>query len=116
MNKNRHKKKRVSDELYLLTSKAPKSLNSQFRCQSSAYLHSDLGYKEDEEITITSSVGSGQLKVKLNDDLREDCILIYSGTSGVNNLTSSKHSYEGKAASYHLSNLILDFTIKSMNI
>jgi len=100
MNKNRHKKKRVSDELYLLTSKAPKSLNSQFRCQSSAYLHSDLGYKEDEEITITSSVGSVKLKVKLNDDLREDCILIYSGTSGVNNLTSSKHSYEGKAASY----------------
>ena len=100
MNKNRHKKKRVSDELYLLTSKAPKSLNSQFRCQSSAYLHSDLGYKEDEEITITSSVGSVQLKVKLNDDLREDCILIYSGTPGVNNLTSSKHSYEGKAASY----------------
>jgi anaerobic selenocysteine-containing dehydrogenase len=100
MNKNRHKKKRVSDELYLLTSKAPKSLNSQFRCQSSAYLHSDLGYKEDEEITITSSVGSVKLKVKLNDDLREDCILIYSGTLGVNNLTSSKHSYEGKAASY----------------
>jgi len=100
MSKNRHKKKKVSDELYLITSKAPKSLNSQFRCESNVYLNSSLGYGEDEEITISSAIGSVQLKVKLNDDLRADCVLIYSGTKGVNNLTSSKHSYEGKMAAY----------------
>jgi hypothetical protein len=27
-------------------------------------------------------------------------VLIYSGTKGVNNLTSSKHSYDGKSAIY----------------
>jgi len=36
--------------------------------------------------------------VSINDDLRSDCVMIYSGTRGLNNLTSSLHSYEGKCA------------------
>jgi len=100
MNKNRNKKSKVSDELYLLTSKSPKSLNSQFKCDSYAYIHSSLGFDEGEEVIITSTSGSVVLVVKYNDDLRADCVLIYSGTSGVNNLTSSLHSYEGKSVIY----------------
>jgi anaerobic selenocysteine-containing dehydrogenase len=100
LTKNRGKKSKVSNELYLITPKATKSLNSQFIRESNVYLHSSLGFKEGEEIRIESSSGSLSLSVKHNDDLRVDCILIYSGTKGVNNLTCSKHSYEGNAAAY----------------
>ena len=86
------------DKLFLITPKSSKSLNSQFHRESYVYLHTSLGFKEDEEVSISSENGSVKLKVKNSDDLREDTILIYSGTKGVNNLTTSKHSYDGKSA------------------
>ena len=89
-----------SDMLHLITMKSATSLNSQFNRQESVYLHSSLGFKENEVVNISSVDGSVELKVKLNDDLRDDCVLIFSGTKGLNNLTSSKHSYEGKSAIY----------------
>ena len=88
------------DKLYLLTSKSVMSLNSQFNREQNVYLHSSLGFRENEIVTISSISGSVELKVKLNNDLRKDCVLIFSGTKGVNNLTISKHSYEGKSAIY----------------
>jgi anaerobic selenocysteine-containing dehydrogenase len=100
LTKNRDKKKKTSDELFLISSKSPKSLNSQFKRETGVYLHSELGYEEGQLITLQSSSGSVSLVVKHNDDLRKDCVLIYSGTEGVNNLTSSVHSYEGKCAVY----------------
>lgn len=87
-------------KLHLITPKSPLGLNSQFHRDDSVYLHSSLGYKEGEKVWISSTNGSVELKVKIEDDLREDCVLIFSGTKGVNNLTSSKHSYEGKNAIY----------------
>ncbi len=86
------------NEFYLITAKSPKSLNSQFHREEHVYLHSTLGYKESELVKLISNAGEVELPVKLNDDLREDCVLIYSGTKGVNNLTTSKHCYEGKSA------------------
>jgi anaerobic selenocysteine-containing dehydrogenase len=88
------------DELHLITPKSPKSLNSQFKREEFVYLHSSLGYPENKSITISSAAGSVTLNVKYNDDLRSDCVLIYSGTVGVNFLTSSKHSLDGKSAIY----------------
>ena len=90
----------MSDKLFLITPKSVRSLNSQFDREDSVYIHSELDFLEGEEVTISSQTGSVKLKVKYNDDLRKDCVLIYSGTKGVNNLTSSKHSYEGKCAVY----------------
>jgi len=86
------------NEFYLLTPKSQKSLNSQFNRENRVYLHTSLGYKENERVKIFSSMGEVELYVSLNNGLRKDCILIYSGTKGVNNLTTSKHSYEGKNA------------------
>ena len=100
LTKNRHKKRKVSSELYLITPKSPKSLNSQFQREKSVYLSSELGYVTGDRIRITSSVGSVELEVLVSDALRQDTVLIYSGTAGVNNLTSSAHSYEGKNAVY----------------
>jgi len=87
-------------KLFLLTSKSPRSLNSQFKREKYVYLHSSHGVAEDESVCISSVNGELRLQVRHNDDLREDCVLIYSGTSGLNNLTSSKHSLEGKNAIY----------------
>ncbi len=86
------------EKLHLITSKSATSLNSQFNRQEYVYLHSSLGFADESEVTITSANGMLTLRVKNSDDLREDCILIYSGTRGVNNLTSSKHSFDGKSA------------------
>ena len=85
---------------FLITSKALKSLNSQFQREKCVYLHSALGYKEGTPLKISSENGEVILDVKHNDNLREDCVLIYSGTKGVNNLTTSKHSLDGKCAIY----------------
>lgn len=86
------------DKLFLITPKSSKSLNSQFHRESYVYLHPSLGCKDNEEVSISSESGSVKLKVKNSDDLREDTVLIYSGTKAVNNLTTSKHSYDGKSA------------------
>ncbi len=86
--------------LFLLTSKSSKSLNSQFKRDGHVYLHSSHDFLNGDTLEVTSSLGSVELKVKVNDNLREDCVLIYSGTVGLNNLTSSKHSEDGKCAIY----------------
>ena len=91
---------RVEQEsgFHLITCKSQTSLNSQFDREDSVYMHSSLGYNEGETVTISSVSGSVELRVKHNDDLREDCLLIYSGTRGVNNLTTSKHAHYAKSA------------------
>ena len=88
------------EKLHLITPKSVTSLNSQFNREEYVYLHNSLGFKDNSEVTISSVNGSVTLRVKNSDDLREDCVLIYSGTRGVNNLTSSKHSLDGKSAIY----------------
>ncbi len=90
----------MMEDFFLITPKNKTSLNSQFKRDKYAYLHPSLGVKEGEEVEIISEVGSVRLPVKLSEDLRGDCVLIYSGTPGVNNITPSYHSYEGKNACF----------------
>lgn len=90
----------MNDGFFLITPKSSKSLNSQFKREKSVYLHPSLDFLEDEQVIISSKNGEVILSVKHNENLREDCVLIYSGTQGVNNLTSSKHSLDGKSAIY----------------
>ena len=92
--------KRGEDSFYLITPKYSSSLNSQFKRAQEVFVHPALGYKDGEMLTISSDNGELSLPIKNSNNLREDTILIYSGTKGVNNLTSSKHSYEGKSAIY----------------
>jgi anaerobic selenocysteine-containing dehydrogenase len=86
------------NKLHLLTSKSHRSLNSQFNREQKVYINSSHGFKDGELINISSQNGSVALHVEIDNNLRDDCVLIYSGTIGVNNLTSSKHSFEGKSA------------------
>ena len=86
------------DEFNLITSKSHTSLNSQFYRDKYVYINHSHGYNDAESVEISSESGSIILEVKNDNRLRDDTVLIYSGTPGVNNLTSSKHSYEGKSA------------------
>lgn len=86
--------------LHLLTSKSPKSLNSQFYRDSKVYLNDSHGIQNNEKIKVSSEFGEVVLDAQILNDLRDDCILIYSGTPGVNKLTSSRHSLDGKCAIY----------------
>jgi len=90
----------MEEDLFLITSKAKTSLNSQFKRERFVYLHPSLGFTDGEEIEISSEVGRVVLPVKNSEDLRSDCVLIYSATPGVNNLTTDLHSIEGKSAVY----------------
>ena len=87
-------------DLFLLTVKSAKSLNSQFDRDDKVYLNSSHGFSEGERICIRSGNGELELEVAIDTRLRDDCILIYSGTPGVNVLTDSRLSYEGKNAAY----------------
>ncbi|MGB6019957.1 MAG: molybdopterin dinucleotide binding domain-containing protein, partial [Sulfurimonadaceae bacterium] len=86
--------------LFLLTTKSDKSLNSQFKRDDKVYLNSGHGFSEGECVRISSSNGELELEVAIDERLRDDCVLIYSGTPGVNVLSDSKLSYEGKNAAY----------------
>ena len=85
---------------HLITPKSTTSINSQFKREKYVYIHSSHNIEEGNTLEVSTSYGSVKLPVKYNNDLREDCILIYSGTKGVNNITSSKHSFDGKSAIY----------------
>lgn len=90
----------MNKKMFLLTPKSPKSLNSQFYREKYVYLHKEAGFLENQEVQISSQSGNIVLKVKIDATIRKDCVLLYSGTPGVNMLTSSKHSLDGKNAIY----------------
>jgi len=90
----------LENDLFLLTVKSAKSLNSQFNRERCVHLNASHGFSEGETVRVSSENGSVEMEVALDERLRDDCILIYSGTPGVNILSSSKLSYEGKNAAY----------------
>ena len=90
----------MEEDFFLITPKARRSLNSQFKRERYAYVHPSLGLVDEESIEISSEIGKVVLPVKNSEDVRDDCVLIYSGTPGVNNLTCDLHSFEGKSAVY----------------
>lgn len=85
---------------YLITSKYGQGLNSQFKRGTGVYLHPDAGFEENEVVQLVSHTGSVDMRVKYDDRLRKDCLLIYSGTPDVNVLTPPHLSYEGENAVY----------------
>jgi anaerobic selenocysteine-containing dehydrogenase len=82
----------------LITPKSKTSLNSQFCRDEFVYANRSLGLEEGSFVKISSVSGDVELRLKYDDRLRNDCLLIYSGTKGLNRLTSSKHSLSGKSA------------------
>jgi len=95
------KKNKLTDErLWLITPKSNKALNTQFKRTETVTLHPALGFQEEEMVKLTTECGELILKVKLNEDVRENCVLITSNTIGINRLTPSLVSNEGESACY----------------
>ena len=88
------------DEFYLITSKSKNALNSQFKIDNCAYLNSHSGYNESDEVTLSTSYGKANFTIRLNDDVKKDCILIYAGAKQVNYLTPNKSDEEASSAIY----------------
>ncbi len=85
---------------FLITPKHRHSLNSQFARERCARLPKSAGIEEGSYVRLVSPWGSAEFCVKICEDLRDDTILIYSGTPGVNLLTPSLLSNEGDSAVY----------------
>ncbi len=87
-------------DLFLLTVKSDRSLNSQFNRETQVYMNASHGFSAGERVRISSENGELELETAIDERLRDDCVLVYSGTPGVNVLTDSRLSYEGKNAAY----------------
>jgi anaerobic selenocysteine-containing dehydrogenase len=85
---------------HLITSKNKHSLNSQFKRATKAHIPPNIGYEEGEIVQISSAYGAYTFEVTIDSGLREDTIMIYSGTKGVNYLTPDKLSEAGDSAIY----------------
>ena len=96
------KKLKVSkDELWLITPKSHKTINTQFeRPKQKVYLHPDLGFESGDLVLVKSIWGELELEVELSKDLRDDIALIHCGVKGVNRLTPPLSSAEGDMACY----------------
>ncbi len=87
-------------EFHLVTCKYKHSLNSQFKRYDKAHLPPGIGFSDGDRVKISSEYGSYEFEVKIDDRLRNDCVLIYSGVEGVNYLTPNKLSRVGDSAIY----------------
>jgi len=56
------------------------------------------GFSDGERVVVSSKYGKYLFEVKVDSALRDDTVLIYSGTKGVNYLTPDKLSEEGESA------------------
>jgi len=85
---------------WLITPKYKYSLNSQFNRAKSIRVPTSLGLNNGDIIKVSSKYGELCADIMNDDSLRDDCILIYSGTTGVNNLTPDIKSDDGDGACY----------------
>ncbi len=85
---------------YLVTPKNRYKTPTTHGGNSLAYFNSGIGFNDGQKITINSKYGSFDFIVKIDNDLRDDLILVYSDTHGVNHLTPDKISDEGECAVY----------------
>jgi anaerobic selenocysteine-containing dehydrogenase len=85
---------------WLLTPKALQSLNTQYVRNKYIDVPPSAGFAEGERVRVFSEHGELELDVRISEDLRVDCVRIYSSVPGVNRLTPPVISNEGEAACY----------------
>jgi anaerobic selenocysteine-containing dehydrogenase len=94
------KKEIIITEYWLITPKANKALNTQFKRDNRVFLHPSLGFKDEERVKVYSKWGEHYFFVKNSEALRNDAVVIPANTVGVNFLTPSIISDEGDSACY----------------
>ena len=98
--RRKSKKEIVIEDYWLLTPKANKALNTQFQRDNHVKMNSSLGFKEDEKVKVFSEFGEQVFIVTIDEDMRDDTVLITANATGVNFLTPSIISDEGDSACY----------------
>ena len=96
-----------AEGFYLITCKQRHSLNSQFKRDTHIYLPPVCDYADGDRVRAVSPYGEAEFTVKIDSDLRDDCVKIYSGTPGVNFLTPDETSLEGESAIYQETRILL---------
>lgn len=93
-------KYKSEDEFYLITAKHKNSLNSQFAKDDFVYLNPKSGYKDEDEVKISSKYGNAKFIVKLNEDIKDNCAFFFSGNKKVNYLTPFDEDEESYSAMF----------------
>ena len=93
-------KDKTSDNFYFITAKSKNSLNSQFTKDDFVYLHSSTNFKDDDNVTISSKYGSAKFTVKINDDIKSDCVFLFAGNKNANYLTPFDEDESSNSAMY----------------
>lgn len=88
------------NQFHLITAKSKNSLNSQFKSDSYIYIHPSYGYKDNQEIILSSKIARSMFKVKNSIDVQKNSILVYSGNKDINRLTTNQISQYGNNAIY----------------
>ncbi len=97
----RRKVKKSSNDYWLLTPKTRKSLNTQFNeLEPIVYIPFGRGFESGEKVIVKSLWGELLCETKIESTLREDTVVIYMGSKGVNRLTPPISSTEGDMACY----------------
>jgi anaerobic selenocysteine-containing dehydrogenase len=98
--RKKSKKEIISNEYWLVSPKAKNSLNTQFTRDNKVIVSNKLGFDNGEKIIAYSKWGRHEFIVENSCFMREDTVLIYANTVGVNYLTPSIISEEGNSACY----------------
>ena len=87
-------------DFYLLAVKQNRSLNSQFYTDDFLRVPPSLGLKDGEEIKLGCGKYECSYEIRVDENLRFDCLALYSGGTKSNMLTPSLISEEGDGAVY----------------
>ncbi len=79
---------------YLVTPKAQRSLNSQFKRDPYLYVPASLGLEDGQRVMVQSAYGSVEMEVRKMARLRDDTVLAYSG-SAINHVTPDRTDNAG---------------------
>lgn len=88
------------DEFYFITCKQKDSLNSQFNVDNYLYINPCHGFKDEDSVILSSKYGQAQFFVKVSKDIKDNCVLCYSGNRNANYVTNHKSDEESNSAMY----------------
>ncbi len=93
-------KEKTADNFYFITAKNKNSLNSQFASDDFVYLNSSSNFKDGDSVNISSKYGNANFIVKINDDIKSDCVFFFSGNKKVNYLTPNEEDESSNSTMY----------------
>jgi len=96
------------DGYFLVTAKSSKSLNSQFERETKAYFPLSAGVEVGQSVKLKSKYGEAEFEADIHDGLRDDTILIYSGTPNINYLTPNRTDDSDTNAMYQEVKVFID--------